>query len=191
MQKLDKILRDFREEGTFFKTLYRKILCNTLKKKPERWAYWKYMKGRNILNVGCGKDYIPGCLNMDNLQINSYTDYIVKPDLVAEATDLPFPDGGFDVVLASHIFEHQRDYRKFMLEMMRVLRPGGRLILVMPNIDFMGHIHYYRDPTHVIECHATYDWVKFKFGHEGWHLKQFNRMRWWFPFSFEVILEKV
>ncbi len=51
-----------------------------------------------------------------------------KVDLQA----LPFADGSWDVVYASHVLEHIRDDRRAIAEIRRVLAPGGLAILPVP-----------------------------------------------------------
>ena len=46
-----------------------------------------------------------------------------------------FPDGSFDLVLASHLIEHLNRPRDFVREVGRILRPGGYFLLTTPNID--------------------------------------------------------
>jgi SAM-dependent methyltransferase len=48
------------------------------------------------------------------------------------AHHLPFPDGAFDVVIASEILEHIPDDAAAIAEAVRVLRPGGRLAVTVP-----------------------------------------------------------
>jgi SAM-dependent methyltransferase len=52
----------------------------------------------------------------------------------ASADDLPFPDGRFDVVLSLEMLEHVPAERReaSLSEMLRVLRPGGRLVVSFP-----------------------------------------------------------
>jgi SAM-dependent methyltransferase len=49
-----------------------------------------------------------------------------------DAYRLPFPDGAFDVVIASEILEHIPDDRAAIAEAVRVVRPGGRLAVTVP-----------------------------------------------------------
>ena len=51
--------------------------------------------------------------------------------LVAPATQLPFPDGRFDLVLTSHVIKHLDDQALSIAfsEVARVLRPGGRFLM--------------------------------------------------------------
>ncbi len=52
---------------------------------------------------------------------------------VGTAEDLPFEDGSFDLVTCQTLLMHVADVRSTITEMLRVLRPGGRLLLVEPN----------------------------------------------------------
>jgi ubiquinone/menaquinone biosynthesis C-methylase UbiE len=47
--------------------------------------------------------------------------------VAAEAIDLPFRDGAFDAALASFVIGHFTEYRTALFDVVRVLRPGGRL----------------------------------------------------------------
>jgi ubiquinone/menaquinone biosynthesis C-methylase UbiE len=48
----------------------------------------------------------------------------------ADSQHLPFADGSFDVVTCSNSFHHYPDQQQVVHEMRRVLRPGGRLMLI-------------------------------------------------------------
>ncbi|MGJ7905900.1 class I SAM-dependent methyltransferase [Actinopolyspora sp. H202] len=50
-----------------------------------------------------------------------------------DALDLPFPDESFDHVIASEIFEHIPEDDKAMHELVRVLKPGGRVSVTVPS----------------------------------------------------------
>jgi len=51
----------------------------------------------------------------------------------ADGLRLPFRSAVFDVVFAIEVIEHVPDEQQLLNETMRVLRPGGRLILTTPN----------------------------------------------------------
>jgi 2-polyprenyl-6-hydroxyphenyl methylase/3-demethylubiquinone-9 3-methyltransferase len=46
---------------------------------------------------------------------------------------LPLEDGAFDLVWASEVIEHIADTARWLSEVRRVLRPGGRLLLTTPS----------------------------------------------------------
>jgi 2-polyprenyl-3-methyl-5-hydroxy-6-metoxy-1,4-benzoquinol methylase len=52
---------------------------------------------------------------------------------------LPFPDKMFDSVIAAEIIEHVYDTDKFLMEIARVLKPGGILVLSTPNIACLSN----------------------------------------------------
>jgi SAM-dependent methyltransferase len=49
-----------------------------------------------------------------------------------DALNLPFPDESFDVVIISEVMEHIPDDKGVLAEMVRVLRPGGRIAITVP-----------------------------------------------------------
>lgn len=61
---------------------------------------------------------------------------------------LPFADASFDAITAQHVIEHLSDALAACKEWRRVLRNGGRLLVVTPNADFCDPSVFF-DPTHV------------------------------------------
>lgn len=69
----------------------------------------------------------------------------------AAAEALPFPTNSFDLALSHEVLEHVQDDRQALAEMVRVLRPGGRAVIFVPNrlwffethgIFWRGHYHF-------------------------------------------------
>lgn len=64
----------------------------------------------------------------------------IKCDLFPQAEDvqrvnmleIPFEEGGFDLVIANHVLEHVSDDLQGLSEIFRVLKPGGLAILQTP-----------------------------------------------------------
>jgi len=44
---------------------------------------------------------------------------------IGDSMDLPFPDGDFEIVTCTHIYEHVPDAQQMLDEIFRVLKPGG------------------------------------------------------------------
>jgi len=63
---------------------------------------------------------------------------------------LPFPDESFDLVLSHEVIEHVQDDRAAVQEIVRTLRPGGRLVLFCPNRGYPVETHgiYWRGRYH-------------------------------------------
>jgi len=59
----------------------------------------------------------------------------------AAGENLPYPEGSFDLVLSHEVLEHVADDRQAVLEMMRTLKPGGRLVLFVPNRGYPFETH--------------------------------------------------
>jgi SAM-dependent methyltransferase len=63
---------------------------------------------------------------------------------------LPFPDASFDLVLSHEVLEHVQDDVQAVKEIVRVLKPGGRLVLFVPNRGYPFETHgvYWRGRYH-------------------------------------------
>jgi SAM-dependent methyltransferase len=63
---------------------------------------------------------------------------------------LPFSDASFDFLLSHEVLEHVQDDALAIREMVRVLRPGGRLALFCPNRGYPFETHgvYWRGQYH-------------------------------------------
>ena len=63
---------------------------------------------------------------------------------------LPYPANTFDLVLSHEVLEHVMDDRQSAKEIVRVLRPGGRLILFVPNRGYPFETHgiYWKGKYH-------------------------------------------
>lgn len=69
---------------------------------------------------------------------------------VAAAEYLPYPSDYFDMVLSHEVIEHVENDALSLVEMVRVLKQGGRAIIFCPNrlYPFETHGHYWRGKYH-------------------------------------------
>ncbi|NLC30387.1 MAG: class I SAM-dependent methyltransferase, partial [Chloroflexi bacterium] len=63
---------------------------------------------------------------------------------------VPLPSDSFDLVFSHEVLEHVQDDQKAIWEMVRVLKPGGRIVLFCPNrgYPFETHGHYWKGKYH-------------------------------------------
>lgn len=59
----------------------------------------------------------------------------------AEGENLPYPKNHFDLIMSNEVIEHVRDDRTVLHEIVRVLKPGGRLVLFCPNRGYPFETH--------------------------------------------------
>lgn len=109
------------------------------------------MGNGRLLDVGCGDGEA-----MEILRDLGWQTYGVEfdPQAVEAAqrrgldvrqgtlTDAAFPDETFDAISSVHVIEHVHDPRAFFTESCRVLRKGGTLLAVTPNVRSRSHLQF-------------------------------------------------
>lgn len=66
----------------------------------------------------------------------------------ADAAALPFDDNSFDMVMTAHMHEHLTDPAVALREMVRVLKPGGRLVVCVTRRTVLGMMIHLKWHTH-------------------------------------------
>ncbi len=104
--------------------------------------------GARVLDVGCG-----GGVVLARMKSFGWETAGVEVDLNAvqaarargldirhgQLAECNFPENHFDAVHLSHVIEHVYDPAALLRECHRVLKPGGTLIVLTPNIASWGH----------------------------------------------------
>jgi SAM-dependent methyltransferase len=113
-----------------------------------------------LLDIGCGNGGILrhlkglGYHRLHGLEISGYAIQRLHGagiEMHRGALPLiPLPEASFDVVIASQVLEHIIRRRRFLNEMRRVLKPGGKALIFVPD-DCLGPIS---EPEHVIKYNA-------------------------------------
>lgn len=83
-------------------------------------------QGARVLSVGAGVLRLRG--NVTHLDYEPYGHL----DVVGDAHHLPFRDASFDAVTCESLLEHVVEPTRVINEMRRVLKPGGKVYLMVP-----------------------------------------------------------
>jgi len=159
-----------------------------------------YIPGNSkILDIGAGTGWQSNLLESQQHHVSSldipsshYKDRRVRHIIEYDGKTIPFPDNSFDVIFTSNVLEHVLELDSFLLENMRVLKPEGVCIHIVPSAIWRIYTNF----THPIKAwtlpkphgeHANSAWgeiVRFKkkywselFIRNGWliiHIGQNN-----------------
>jgi SAM-dependent methyltransferase len=99
------------------------------------------MRG-HVLDVGGRRERVRGAFRPPSEGVIAwrYVNILAddRPDIVADACDLPVSSGSMDCVVCCEVLEHVRKPEQAVAEMFRALRPGGVLIASTP---FLYPVH--------------------------------------------------
>jgi SAM-dependent methyltransferase len=122
---------------------------------PERLAVLEHTIGPRVVEIGCGYrktssefigvDLVP---KGDRGRVGNVAGRVSQADVAADGGHLPFETGSVDSVVARHNLEHYVDFVGTLLEWLRVLRPGGHLVVVVPDEGSYPGRTVDLDPTH-------------------------------------------
>jgi SAM-dependent methyltransferase len=123
-------------------------------------ARWVRLDNARVLEHGCGigmysaeirRRHTPYVEAFDIEYERVMTAHQATPHaLVAAAEHLPYASNSFDTVLSQDVLEHVQDDLASAQEIVRVLKPGGRAFILVPNrwYPFETHGHYWRGEYH-------------------------------------------
>lgn len=105
-------------------------------------------KGR-ILDIGCATGYFLDAARQNGwepygVELSSYSSAIARDKIGADriftgqVAEARFKDDFFDVVVMTDVIEHVADLRPFIVEVARILRPGGLVAITTPNPETLS-----------------------------------------------------
>lgn len=122
--------------------------------------------GKEVLDIACGEGYGSA---MMAARARRVTGVDVSPAAVEHArrrhprdnvhfvsgscAAIPLPDCSVDVVISFETIEHHTEHEQMMLEVRRVLRPNGLLVISSPDKAEYSDKPGYRNPFHVKELY--------------------------------------
>lgn len=123
--------------------------------------------GQDVFEAGCGEGYGADMIasvarrvvavdydeaTVEHVRLRYPRVQVLAGNLAA----LPMPDASFDVVVNFQVIEHLWDQPQFITECLRLLRPGGRLLISTPNrITFTPGSDTPVNPFHTRELNAA------------------------------------
>lgn len=110
--------------------------------------YLSFIPQGRLLEVGCGSGVMLELMQRLGWTVEG-VDFDDKASRMARGRGLDvktgsleqqnYPDNTFDAITMSHLIEHVPDPRGLVAEVYRVLKPGGKLVVVTPNSASWGH----------------------------------------------------
>ena len=103
--------------------------------------------GSGLFDFGCGSGYLIG--ELQGLGYNAYgadfekeaIDYGlgvgIKNLKLTTGQNIDFPDASFDIVTSFDVLEHLENERPTVAELVRVLKPGGKIIVTVPAYEWL------------------------------------------------------
>lgn len=123
-------------------------------------GHWAELNGAMILEAGCGIGAYSSqirrrfSLFVEAVDVEFERVQETRADtphaLVAAVEAVPYRSDLFDTIISNEVIEHVVDDRAAVAEMVRVLQPGGRIVLFCPNrwYPVEQHGHYWKGEYH-------------------------------------------
>ncbi|MBY0450998.1 MAG: class I SAM-dependent methyltransferase [Cyanobacteria bacterium] len=140
-----QIKEKLRQYPGFYRFLVQTIGVALLPEPSSQTFIEQFSPEAHILSVGAGvlRRQHPGLIHLD------YTPYS-HLEIVGDAQQLPFVDNSLDAIVCESMLEHVANPTQVIAEMQRVLKPGGKIYVLMPFMfQFHAAPHDYTRFTHM------------------------------------------
>ncbi len=164
---------------TIFEKLYQGIKSYMLDKKLEWIGEQKKQQG-NLLDIGAGTgDFLARAekkgWTISGVEPNEEARALAsKKGIQVSENSESLPSVSFDVITLWHVLEHVPDLEKQILELERLLKKDGLLIIAVPNFKSFDAYKYKND------------WAAFDVPRHLWHFSRNSIDRIFSPFGFEL-----
>jgi SAM-dependent methyltransferase len=149
-----------------------------------------------VLDIGCGRGSLLAELaglgargiGLERAAPGSFRGHAGVELRLGELTEQRFPAAGFDAVVLWHVLEHLGNPQAALVEIGRIIKPGGLLVIAVPNnaswqarffgrywfhLDVPRHLHFFghagllrllRQQGYEVQAGSTFDPVQNLFG---------------------------
>jgi len=179
----ERMVPEDADSNTFWEHIYR-----------YRFAL-SYVHGKRVLDIACGEGY--GSAALLQCGAASVTGVDISKDAcehaasrygittkVGDVKSIPLEDKSVDVVVSFETIEHTEAPELFLNECVRVLAPGGKLVISTPNLQSRGE-HASVNPFHLRELslHEFSAALESRFQRVEMYTQRPQISAWWSPKS--------
>ncbi|MFN8709798.1 MAG: methyltransferase domain-containing protein [Planctomyces sp.] len=173
------------------------------------WFVARQMRlGGRVLDVGCGRGITLGALADSGFETHGFEvsthavqgiDQRVQTRIANSLNEAQYPDQYFDGIIIWHVLEHVQNPKSVLSEARRILKPGGRIIVAVPNFSSLqsrwsGPAWFHLDPPRHLfhfplsalenllqecgfECQSSHHF-SLRQNPFGWIQSALNKLRW-------------
>jgi ubiquinone/menaquinone biosynthesis C-methylase UbiE len=148
----------FREiDRRIFHPRYMRLTADARGRTFGRYVEFDALRGKDVLEVGCGSgiaaqmlaeagarltavDLTPWAVETTRRRLDAFE---LEADVrEADGENLPFADAAFDLVFSWGVIHHSSNMDRALRELVRVCRPGGRLVLMVYHRRSLFYVAY-------------------------------------------------
>jgi ubiquinone/menaquinone biosynthesis C-methylase UbiE len=127
-----------------------------------------YIRGKIVLDIACGEGYgsylmsdkaaLVYGVDIDSNTVSEAKIKYNKPNIkfnVGSTDNIPLEDASIDVIVSFETIEHHDKHERMMLEIKRVLKPSGVLILSTPDKLYYSDNRNFNNKFHIKELYKS------------------------------------